>query len=183
MNHAGGRDPQPLGGHVSALAPTLADRRHAALRRAARWLAAGYLLTLTLIAFCPTPVDRGASHGIASLLARLHAHGVPGWVNYALVEFTANIALFLPVGLLGVVLLGSARWWVAILAGFAASGLIELGQLVFLPARFATPLDVIANTAGAALGALLALTLLAAVTARSPQLALIPPPAPPAPPR
>lgn len=157
-----------------APAPALVHRRHAALRRAARWLAAAYLLTLTLIAFWPTPVDRGASRSIARLLARLHEHGVPGWVNYALVEFTANIALFLPVGLLGVVLLGSARWWLAILAGFTASGLIELGQLVFLPARFATPLDVLANTAGAALGAVLALLLLAAVTARSPKPPLEP---------
>lgn len=114
-------------------------------------------------------MDRGASRSIAGLLARLHAHGVPGWVNYALVEFTANIALFLPVGLLGVVLLGSARWWLAVLAGFTASGLIELGQLVFLPARFATPLDMLANTTGAALGALLALLLLAAAGARSPK--------------
>ena len=146
------------------------ERRRApdALRRGAFVLAAGYLVVLALIAFWPTPVDRGAAGSITSALALLHAHGVPGWVNYALVEFTANVALFLPVGLLGVVLLGSARWWMAILAGFAASSLIELGQLVFLPDRFATPLDVLANTAGTALGALLALALLATVTARSP---------------
>ena len=153
---------------MNALAAAPAERRHAALRRAARWLAAGYLLTLTLIAFWPTPVDRGAAGSITRTLALLHAQGVPGWVNYALVEFTANIALFLPVGLLGVILLGSARWWEAVLAGLAASSLIELGQLVFLPGRFATPLDVVANTAGTALGALLALALLTAVTARSP---------------
>ena len=153
---------------MNALASAVAERRHATLRRAARWLTAGYLLTLTLIAFWPTPVDRGAAGSITRTLAVLHAQGVPDWVNYALVEFTANIALFLPVGLLGVVLLGSARWWMAILAGFAASSLIEVGQLVFLPDRFATPLDVLANTAGTALGALLALALLATVTARSP---------------
>ena len=146
----------------------LAQRRHAALRTAARWLAAAYLLTLTLIAFWPTPVDRGAHGTIVRVLGRLHAHGVPNWLNYNLVEFTANIALFLPVGLLGVVLLGSARWWLAILAGFTASSLIELGQLIFLPARYATIMDVLANTAGAALGAVLALALLATVTARSP---------------
>ena len=146
----------------------LAQRRHAALRTAARWLAAAYLLTLALIAFWPTPVDRAAHGTIATVLARLHAHGVPDWFNYTLVEFTANIALFLPVGLLGVVLLGSARWWLAVLAGFTASSLIELGQLIFLPARYATVMDVLANTAGATLGALAALALLAAVTARSP---------------
>ena len=146
----------------------LAQRRHAALRTAARWLAAAYLLTLTLIAFWPTPVDRAAHGTIVTVLARLHAHGVPDWVDYTLVEFTANIALFLPVGLLGVVLLGSTRWWLAVLAGFTASSLIELGQLIFLPARYATVMDVLANTAGATLGALAALALLAAVTARSP---------------
>ena len=140
----------------------------AALRRAARWLAAAYLVTLAAIAFWPSPVDRGAHRPITSILARLHAHGMPGWIDYGLVEFTANIVLFVPVGLLGVVLLGSARWWVAVLAGFAASGLIELGQLVFLPARYATVMDVLANTSGAALGALLALLLLAAIGSRSP---------------
>ena len=144
----------------------LTKRRHAALRRVAWWLSAVYLVALTLIALWPTPVDRGASGTITSVLARLHAHGVPGWVNYQLVEFTANIALFLPVGLLGVVLVGANRWWWAVVAGFAVSTLIELSQLVFLPGRFATPVDVLANTTGAVFGALLATLLLDAVTTR-----------------
>ena len=149
------------------------DSRRApdALRRGALVLAAAYLVALALIAFWPTPVDRGAHRPITTVLAHLHAHGVPSWFNYGLVEFTANIALFVPVGLLGVILLGSARWWVAVLAGCAASSLIELGQLVFLPSRYATVMDVIANTSGALLGALLALVLLAAIGSRSPALA------------
>ena len=142
-----------------------------ALRRGAFVLAAAYLVALALIAFWPTPVDRGAHRPITTVLAHLHAHGAPAWFNYALVEFTANIALFVPVGLLGVILLGSARWWMAILAGFAASSLIELGQLIFPPSRYATIMDVIANTSGALLGAILALVLLAAIGSRSPALA------------
>ena len=142
-----------------------------ALRRGAFVLAAAYLVALALIAFWPTPVDRGAHRPITTVLAHLHAHGAPAWFNYALVEFTANIALFVPVGLLGVILLGSARWWMAILAGFAASSLIELGQLIFLPSRYATIMDVIANTSGALLGAVLALVPLAAIGSRSPALA------------
>ena len=145
----------------------LAAQRHAALRVAAGWLGAGYLLALVLIALWPSPVDRPAQGAISAVLGRLHAHGVPGWVNYALVESAANVVLFLPVGLLGVVLLGSARWWLAVLAGFAASCVIELSQLVFLPARVATLADVVANTGGAFLGALLALALLSAVTVRA----------------
>ncbi|WEO78011.1 VanZ family protein [Cryobacterium sp. SO2] len=145
----------------------LTTRRHAALRVAARWLGAAYLVALALIALWPTPVDRGAHGSIVHALAFLHAHGLPQWFDYPVVEFTANIALFVPVGLLGVVLLGRHDWLLATLIGFVASVAIELSQLVFLPGRFATPFDVIANTAGAALGSLLAVGLLAVVTARS----------------
>ncbi|HET8895805.1 MAG TPA: VanZ family protein, partial [Protaetiibacter sp.] len=49
------------------------------------------------------------------------------------------------------------RWmrvWSATLAGLVTSGIIE-GVQLFLPTRFATVSDLIANTAGALLGALL----------------------------
>ena len=128
--------------------------------RVARVLAAVYLVGLVLIALWPTPVDRDASGSITRVLAFLHAHGVPEWFNYPVVEFTANIALFVPVGLLGVVLLGARRWWQAVLAGVAVSSLIELSQLLFLPDRFATAQDVLANGLGATLGALLGVVLL-----------------------
>lgn len=145
----------------------LARHRHAALRRVALWLGSLYLVALALIALWPTPVDRIANRQLVRILIKLHDHGVPGWFSYALIEFSANIVLFLPVGMLSVILLGSARWWVAILIGFGASCLIELSQLVFLPSRYATLMDVLANTIGAALGAGLALIVLGAVTARS----------------
>ena len=132
-----------------------------------------YLVALALIALWPTPVDRGARGSISGGLDWLHAHGVPGWLDYPVIEITANIALFLPVGLLGVLLLGRSRWWLTILAGAATSTVIELSQLVFLPARVPTAADVVANTAGTALGALLGVALLAAITAR--HAASIPP--------
>jgi glycopeptide antibiotics resistance protein len=141
-------------------------RRHAVLRRLARWLAAAYLVTLALIALWPTQVDRGASGTISRVLARLHSYGVPDWVNYALVEYTANVLLFLPVGLLGVVLIGASRWWLAVGAGFLLSCVIETSQLVFRPSRVATLLDIMANTTGAVFGALLAVLLLDAVATR-----------------
>ena len=142
---------------------SLRARRNALLRPIALSLLVAYLGGLALVAFWPTPVDRGAYSTIESLLVRLHAHGVPEWFNYGLVEFTANIVLFVPLGLLSVILVGADRVWHAVMAGFASSCLIELGQLVFLPSRFATPVDVLANTLGAVVGALLALFTLAAV--------------------
>jgi len=134
--------------------------RHAALRRLAAVLGVAYLLALALIAFWPAPVDRGVHGPLVSLLAALQRHGAPGWLTYNFVEFAANIALFVPVGLLGVILVGARLWWFAIFAGFAASFCIEFGQLVFLPARFATVNDIIANTFGAGVGAALALVVI-----------------------
>jgi glycopeptide antibiotics resistance protein len=132
----------------------------------ARWLSAVYLVALALITLSPAPMDDGTANTITTVLAWLHAHGVPEWANYALLEFTANIALFLPVGLLGVVLVGVDRWWLTVLAGFLMSSAIELSQLLVLPSRFPTLYDVLANTTGAVLGALLATLAVDAVASR-----------------
>lgn len=131
--------------------------RHAALRRLTVVLSVAYLGALALIAFWPAPVDRGVHGSLVSILAALQRHGAPGWLTYTFVEFAANIALFVPVGLLGVILVGARHWWIAIVAGLAASFCIEFGQLIFLPARFATVNDIIANTFGAGVGAVAAL--------------------------
>jgi hypothetical protein len=144
-----------------------AARSRSVARAAAGWFAAVYLVVLALIAYWPTPVDRGARGTIADTLAWLHAHGVPGWLDYRLIEFSANVALFVPVGLFTVMLLGRSRWWLAVLAGLTVSTVIELGQLVLLPHRFATVVDVAANTVGATLGAALSVALLHALTARA----------------
>ncbi|WP_104138128.1 MULTISPECIES: VanZ family protein [unclassified Cryobacterium] len=135
-------------------------RRHTLLRRAAGGMALAYLAALTLIAFWPTPVDRGLHGSFSSVVLWLHAHGVPAWFDYESIEFSANIALFIPVGLLVVLLTGTRRWWIGTLIGTLLSCTIELGQLVFLPERFATVNDVIANSLGALLGTLLATVVL-----------------------
>jgi glycopeptide antibiotics resistance protein len=67
-----------------------------------------------------------------------------------------NIALFLPLGL-GLALCG-LRVATVILIGFALSTCIELTQLFFIPGRDATIGDVVMNTGGTALGALLVLS-------------------------
>ncbi|MDH6235826.1 VanZ family protein [Cryobacterium sp. CG_9.6] len=138
-------------------------RRNAALQRVAIVLSVVYLTALALIAFWPTPVDQGAHTYLMSLLGWLQRHGAPTWLGYGFVEFAANIALFVPVGLLGVILLRARRWWLAIFAGFFASCCIELGQLMFLPERFATVRDVVANTGGTIIGTMLALIVLGLV--------------------
>ena len=125
-----------------------------------------YGVLVAAVAYWPTPVDRGMRPRIDRVLAALHRRGLPDWFGYDQLEWWANVAFFVPLGLLVVLLIGGHRWWVAVLVGGAASVAIEVGQHLFLPSRYATVDDVVANTLGAALGALSGLVLLAVVHAR-----------------
>jgi len=66
----------------------------------------------------------------------------------------------LPLGVLVTRILGPRLWGRGSL-GFLLSVLVELAQLVFLPARFPSVVDVAANTVGAMVGALWALLFMA----------------------
>lgn len=122
-----------------------------------------YGAIVAAVAYWPTPVDSGLRAGIDRVLAALHRRGLPGWFDYAQLEWWANVAFFVPLGLLVVLLIGGHRWWVATLVGGAVSVAIEVGQHFFLPMRYATVDDVVANTLGAAGGALGGLVVLAVV--------------------
>lgn len=73
------------------------------------------------------------------------------WITFELLEFIANIALFVPAGLLGALWLGR-RWWLAIPIGFAISAAIETTQALTLAGRVADVRDLVSNTAGTAIG-------------------------------
>ena len=123
-------------------------------------LLASYLLLAALVAFWPTPVDQGAAPLLHSLIAKLHAHGMPPWLGYNQLEFGANVVYFVPLGLLLALLIGRNRWWLALLAALGVSVCIEVAQHEYLAARFSSISDVVANALGAFLGAMLALWLM-----------------------
>lgn len=118
-------------------------------------IAVAYGAALLLIAFWPTPVDRSMGPALARTIDWLHAHGLSESIGYNQIEFSANIALFVPFGYL----MGAwvRRWWAAVAIGFGASCLIELGQGLLLSARYSSVWDIVANTLGTALGAAVAL--------------------------
>jgi glycopeptide antibiotics resistance protein len=135
-------------------------------RRVTLLLTFAYLVMLALIAFWPTPVDRDAHGSLLAFISWLHHHGAPAWVDYDFAEFSANVALFVPVGLFVGLLAGARLSWLGIVVGFATSCGIEIGQLLFLPERYATFNDVVANTLGAVIGTVFALLVLWAIHAR-----------------
>jgi len=75
------------------------------------------------------------------------------WVSFDLLEFAANVVYFIPLTVLSTLLFGRSRWWFAVLIAVALSMAIEVGQLMFISARFATLQDVLANTIGSVIGA------------------------------
>ena len=95
---------------------------------------------------------------------------MPDWFGYAALEFSANIALFVPLGFLIFFLLPRSRWWLALLVCPALSIVIEVIQGLALSQRFATVSDVVANTLGGLVGALVALALRRVVNARDRRL-------------
>jgi len=111
----------------------------------ARLLLAAFLVALAFIAFWPTPVDRDAGW----LLGRI-TDAVP-WLTYGRIEFGANIVLFVPLGWCAT--RGWPRWHALVVpAALVLSVLIEVAQGLTLAERTSSVFDVIANTAGAALG-------------------------------
>ena len=128
------------------------------MRRRSTWLVivtTVYLLGALVVGLWPTPVDRALRHLISAALGHLHRSGLPG--SYDAIEFTANIFFFVPIGLLVCLLLSRRLWPLAVVLGALLSGAIELSQLLFLPARFASWNDVLANTIGTVIGVLIAL--------------------------
>ena len=121
------------------------------LRRTTATLAVLYAIVLLLIAFWPTPVDRPAAAFLGRLIGWFGRHDL-GFITYEVIESAANVLLFIPAGLLLVILMGVHWWWLSILGGMAASVVIEMGQRFFLDERFATADDVYANTIGTVIG-------------------------------
>lgn len=123
----------------------------------------GVVLVATL---SPTPLDQGYESAIARFLSVLHRNGVPLWFGYNRLEFTANIAMFVPLGFLAVMLVPARVWWTALLVCPAMSVAIEVTQATALSSRFATITDVLANSLGALVGILMAVALRALVYQR-----------------
>ncbi len=115
----------------------------------ARILLAIYAITLTLIAFWPTPVDGSEFAGrIVGFLIRV----VPG-LTYERLEFGANIALFVPFGVLLALVFAGSRYLV-VPTILVTSFTIECIQGLLIPDRTPSLYDILANIAGGCFGLL-----------------------------
>ncbi|WP_175472166.1 MULTISPECIES: VanZ family protein [unclassified Curtobacterium] len=122
-------------------------------RRVATWLAAAYGVGVVAVGAWGSPVDAAAGPTLDRLVAAAHRAGVPDRFGYGTIESLANVAFFVPLGLLVVLLAGPRWWWAGAAAGLVVSAGIETTQALFLPERTPSLDDVVANGLGALLGA------------------------------
>ncbi|TGD12914.1 VanZ family protein [Brevibacterium sp. S111] len=117
-----------------------------------------YTIFIGLVTLTPNQLDTGSGSFIARLLEFLASHPVTAWIDYDILEKLANVGMFVPFGLLVALQCGRSRWWVGWVTGIAFTCLIEGTQATLLsPTRFATISDLVTNSLGAGIGALLGL--------------------------
>lgn len=138
--------------------------------RARLWIAwlglLGYGAVVLTVTLLPNAGGEGFETGILNLLSHLYSRGVPEWFDFHMLEFGANVAMFIPLGFF-VGLLLPWRWqWLGIAVLPAVSTGIEVAQYWFLANRLATLNDIIANSLGGWVGLLGATLIRAAVYAR-----------------
>jgi glycopeptide antibiotics resistance protein len=117
-----------------------------------------YLAVVGWVTLGPQPTGLVRAAGVWQLLGFVREHPSLSWITYSRIEFSANVVMFLPVGVLLLLLMGRRGWWAAILTGFVLSVAIEAAQLL-LPGRVSDIRDLVANSLGTALGVLLALVI------------------------
>lgn len=113
---------------------------------------AGYLGSLATIGFWPAPVDKPIHGALTAMMTHLHRHGLPDLIGYNFVEASANVLVFIPLGLFAASALPAKTWWQVAAVGALMSVAMELGQLLFLTDRFCSLSDVVTNTVGGVIG-------------------------------
>ncbi len=129
-------------------------------------LTLGYLAVVGWVTLGPQPLYATGARILFRALRFFGNHEVTQWITYGRIEFLANVAMFVPIGLLFLLVVGRKRWWLASLAGVALTLAIELSQLG-IPGRVSDPRDVLANSIGAFLGVLFALVATAPAARRT----------------
>jgi glycopeptide antibiotics resistance protein len=125
-----------------------------------------YTIFILAVTLSPTQLDVSTQRLVFRFVDVLHRFGIPTWFDYAEVEFSANIVMFIPFGFMVTLLLPVRFAWLAILISLSFSMGIEFFQREFLDARIFDVRDIVANTLGGIIGYVMAAFLRSLVHAR-----------------
>ena len=110
-----------------------------------------YLGAVGWITLGPQPFNSSNDSIILRIVSVFSRHNATKWIDYPMLEFLANVAMFVPIGLFFLLLLGRRQWWLAIIAGVVLSLGIEFTQS-YLPTRVTDIRDIVANSTGGLVG-------------------------------
>lgn len=120
-----------------------------------------YTVFIGFVTLTPEQLATGPGSFIASLLDFLASHRITAWIDYVILEKLANVGMFIPFGLLVALQAGRRRWWLGWVAGSAFTCIIEGTQATLLsPTRYATISDLVTNSLGAGIGAVMGLIIM-----------------------
>ncbi len=139
--------------------PTALRVHRVAARAVLSVISAVYVWAVAWLTLRARPYGSDLSEGIERLITWFARHPQTAWITFSRVEFAANVAMFVPLGIIVVLWFGVRGWWMAPLIGLLSSAVIETCQALFLDTRVADVRDVVANSSGAVLGMLLMLLL------------------------
>ncbi|MFC6152906.1 VanZ family protein [Nocardioides yefusunii] len=125
------------------------------LRRVSRLALIVYTLLLLLVVFQPQPELAVGSVEVAREAVVNAVPAAAPHVNDVRIEFLMNTILFVPLTFLASLVWPRVRWSEWVVAAFVISCSIELFQAVVLDARSAQYPDVVSNTLGGLVGAVL----------------------------
>lgn len=117
-----------------------------------------YLAVVGWITLGPQPINTGNGYWLWRVLRFFSSHETTRWLTYDRVEFLANVAMFVPIGVFFVLLFGRRLWFVSVISGVMLTVAIEVAQQ-FIPGRVSDVRDLVANSLGTVVGVLAALVL------------------------
>ena len=118
----------------------------------------GYVLAVAVVLLAAQPTI--ATDVIVQTEGWLAAHGAPSWMTFpGRVELALNAAMFAPLTFLASLAFPRHPWANWVVYAFLGSGAVEVFQAFALEPRSAQYVDVVANTLGGVVGALVALPL------------------------
>ena len=123
-------------------------------------LSAIYLWAVAWLTLRAKPYGSDINDALEKLLNWFAQRPSTAWITFDRVEFGANVAMFVPLGVFAVLWFGVRGWWTAPVIGLVVTVAIEGAQALLLDTRVADPRDILANVTGSIVG-MLAMLLLA----------------------
>lgn len=124
-------------------------------------IAVGYVIVLLWVSLNPSPIDSQGFIETVKNQILLFCSQISWlkWFGYNQLESLSNVLLYIPLGLYVPVIFKNRASLYVVIVPLVVSVLAELIQGFYLPQRYSTVSDVIANTCGGVIGGFISMSI------------------------